>query len=98
LFVSSGEDSEAIRVVDAATVVKTAAALRALHQTETIEQIQAGNQPIWQPFIGKTLEAIRLSKHASGLYSNDAILLDFITESIIVALSPDYGLTLDAGR
>jgi hypothetical protein len=94
LLLSSGDDSEAIRVGDVGTLLKTATALHTLHGAETIERIDAVRQPLWQFIIGKPLEAVRLTRHESGLYRNDALLLDFNTHGIVVSLGLDEGLIL----
>ena len=61
LLLTSGDDSEAIRVSDAGALLKTADALRRLHGKVIIQRVNAGNLPLWQPLIGQTLNAVRLS-------------------------------------
>lgn len=92
LLLSSGEDTEAIRVSSAETLVKTAEALRALHNRIVIQRVTAEELPLWAAVQGKILSAIQLSKNAQGLYTNDALLLDFNDQQIIVRLSRQEGL------
>lgn len=92
LLLSSGEDSEAIRVSDAETLVNTARQLQELHGKVTIQRVSAGALPLWEPALGKTLAAIRLSKNEEGFYYNDSLLLDFDTLAILVRLSGKEGL------
>lgn len=94
LLLSSGEDSEAIRVISAETLLETARQLQRLHGKISIQRVSAGAQPLWQSAIGKTLEGIRLSRNEAGLYLNDALLLDFGTRRIMVRLSEKEGLEL----
>lgn len=94
LLLTSGEDSAAIRIGSAADLVKTARALQALHGQSVIQRLPAANSPLWQPVVGRALEAVRLSKNEQGLYDNDALLLDFGASRILVQLSPDAGLQL----
>lgn len=92
LLLSSGEDSEAIRVISPETLIKTARALQTLHGQVSVQRINAGSFPLWQPVIGGSLEAIRLTKDENGLYLNDALLLDFGLRKILVQLSQQEGL------
>ena len=94
LLLTSGEDSTAIRVGEAEALVKTARELQKLHDRITIQRVNAGNFPLWQPAVGRHLTAIRLSKNEQGLYSNDALLLDFGEPRILVHLNPKEGLGL----
>lgn len=92
LLLTSGEDSEAIQVSDAETLVKTARALQQLHGRISIQRVNAGAFPLWQPVVGQILSGIRLSKNEEGFYHNDALLLDFGDSRILVQLSPKDGL------
>jgi len=98
LLLSSGEDSEAIRVITAETLLETARQLQRLHGKISIQRISAGAQPLWQPAIGKILEGIRLSRNDAGLYLNDALLLDFGKRRILVQLSEKEGLEIAMSR
>ncbi len=92
LLLTSGEDSETIRVSDAEELVKTAEALRALHGKIVIQRVVATSFPLWTGVQGKTLAGIRVSKNEQGLYANDALLLDFTEQKILVRLSAREGL------
>ncbi|MCA0238000.1 MAG: hypothetical protein LCH81_16610 [Bacteroidetes bacterium] len=94
LILSSGEDTEAIRVIDAQSLVDTARQLQSLHGKVLIQRISALAQPLWQGATGKTLEAIRLSRNEQGLYQNDAVLFDFGNKQILLQLSEREGLEL----
>ncbi len=94
LLLSSGEDSEAIRVSNAESLVKTAEALRALHTQAVIQRVPAEGFPLWAAAQGKKLAAVRLSSNEQRLYVNDALLLDFETQRILVALRPQGGLDI----
>ena len=92
LLLSSGEDSEAIRLIEAEDLVKTARQLQQLHGKVLIQRISAGAQPLWREAVGKTLESIRLSRNEAGLFLNDALLLDFGERRILVRLHEREGL------
>ena len=92
LLLSSGEDSEAICLPPPADLVKTARQLQTLHGQLSIQRVNAGAFPLWEPVAGRALEAIRLSKDETGLYLNDALLLDFGVRQIAVQLGPKEGL------
>ncbi len=92
LLLTSGEDSEAIRVSDAGELVRTAEALRALHGKIVIQRVVAADFPLWLGVQRKMLLTIRLSKNEQGLYANDALLLDFDEQQILVRLSAREGL------
>ncbi|MEI6410585.1 MAG: hypothetical protein WCR52_14440 [Bacteroidota bacterium] len=94
LLLTSGEDSDAIHVGHTEDLLGTAERLRELHGVITIQRVHAGNFPLWQPALVHPLEAIRLSKHESGLYLNDALLLDFGRQQVLVQLSARDGLEL----
>lgn len=94
LFLTSGEDSTAIQVSTEADLLDTASRLHALHGQASIQRLQADTSPIWQPFIGKTLTDISLSRHESGLYANTALELDFGGSQVVVQLSPKEGLEI----
>ena len=94
LLLSSGEDSESIRLITAASMVETARKLQSLHGEALIQRIVANIQPLWRDILGENLLEIRLTRHESGLYQNDAILLDFGETQILVELSEKEGLIL----
>jgi hypothetical protein len=95
LLVSSGESSDAIRVISAESLVETAQKLKELHGEALIQRIVANVQPLWNDVIGSVLEGIRLSRQEeNGLYSNDAMLLDFGEKQIMLELSEKDGLEL----
>lgn len=94
LLISSGEGSDAIRIITAESLVQTAQKLKELHGEALIQRIVANMQPLWRDILGASLEEVRLSRHESGLYSNDALLLDFGISQILVALNEKDGLEL----
>lgn len=94
LLLSSGEDSEAIRIISAEQLVETAGKLQQLHGEPVIRRIIADAQPLWHDLTGKTLQGIRVSRNETGLYLNDALLLDFGGINILVHLDKHEGLNL----
>jgi hypothetical protein len=96
LLLSSGEDSEAIRIIKAENLLETAEKLRSLHGKKIIQRIPAGIQPVWREAVGKNLENILLSRNEAGLYPNDSILFDFGEHRILVRLAEKEGLLAGA--
>lgn len=96
LLLSSGDDSEAIRLLTAENLVDTASRLQRMHGKPVIQRIQAGIQPVWREVIGKTLQHIRLSRNEAGLFLNDAVLLDFDERRLLIRLSEREGLLAGA--
>lgn len=94
LMLSSGEDTAAIRLIDAASLIDTAKQLQALHGKVLIQRVSAGAQPIWQGAMGKMLAGIHLSRNEQGLYYNDAMLFDFGSKRLLLKLSEREGLEL----
>jgi hypothetical protein len=94
LMLTSGEDSLAIRISDAATLVNTARRLQALHGVPVIERLAAQTSPIWQDAMGKTLRSVQLTKHDNGLYANSAIQFVFENQQITVMIGEREGLEL----
>jgi len=95
LLLSSGESSDAIRIISAESLVETAQKLKELHGEALIQRIVANVQPLWNDVVGSVLEGIRLSRQEeNGLYSNDAMLLDFGEKQIMLELSEKDGLEL----
>jgi hypothetical protein len=94
LLLSSGEDSESIQILLAETLVETARRLQQLHGKVLIQRVSAGAQPLWENAVGKPLASIRLARDASGMYHNDALLLDFEATQIELRLSEREGLEL----
>lgn len=92
LLLSSGESSEAIRIITPEALVQTARKLQDLHGEALIQRIVASIQPIWREVIGSTLREILLTRHETGLYSNEALLLDFDKKQIFLELSEKDGL------
>lgn len=92
LLLTSGEDTEAMQVSNAGELVRTAEALRVLHGKIIIQRVVAGDFPLWSGVQGKMLAHVRLSKNEQGLYANDALLLDFEEQKILVRLSAREGL------
>ena len=92
LLLSSGDDSEAIRVIQAEDLVDTAKKLQQIHGKAVIQRIPAGRQPQWRSVTGKSLENIRLARNEAGLYLNDAVLLDFGEHRVLVKLNEREGL------
>ncbi|MBK8429013.1 MAG: hypothetical protein IPL27_25035 [Lewinellaceae bacterium] len=95
LMLSSGEDSAAIRLIHAESLVNTARQLQELHGKVLIQRVSAVAQPLWEGVAWKVLEAIHLSRNEAGLYHNDAVLLDFGSKRILVRLSEREGLELE---
>lgn len=94
LLLSSGEDSLAIRLVAPEMLIRTAQQLQTLHGQPALQRMRAGTFALWQPLVGEELQAIRLSKSENGLYLNDALVLDFGSQQILVQLSPKEGLEI----
>jgi hypothetical protein len=92
LFLTSGEDSEAIRLATADNIAAVADKLRQLHGKPVLLSITATGQPLWRDVAGKQLQAIRLSRNEAGWYLNDAVLLDFGPQSILLRLTERGGL------
>ncbi len=94
LMLSSGEDSAAIRLINAESLVNTARQLQELHGKVLIQRVSAVAQPLWEGVAWKILQAIHLSRNEAGLYHNDAMLLDFGNTRILISLSEREGLEL----
>lgn len=94
LLLSSGDDSEAIQVITAEELLETATRLQQLHGEATIQRMARDQQGFWPTIIGKKMLSVQLSRHASGLYRNDVLLLDFGTASVVVQL-PEIGEGLE---
>jgi hypothetical protein len=94
LMLSSGEDSLAIRISDAATLVNTAQRLQALHGVPIIARLSAQTSQIWQNVLGKTLQSVHLTKHDNGLYANSAVRFLFENQQITVMIGERGGLEL----
>jgi hypothetical protein len=94
LLLSSGEDSEAIRIITPESLVKTAQNLQVLHSETVIQRIVANVQPLWRDVVGAVLQEIRLSRHESGLYQNDALLLIFGEKQILLELAEKEGMVV----
>lgn len=92
LLLSSGEDSEAIRLIAPETLIDTARRLQTLHGRVSVQRVSAGAFSLWQPVVGRTLEGIRLSKTENGLYLNDMVMLDFGFRRVMVQISGKEGL------
>ena len=96
LLLSSGDDSESIRLLTAENLVDTAEKLKRLHGKPVMQRIPAGMQPVWREVTGKILQHIRLSRNEAGFYLNDAVLLDFGDRRVLVRLSEREGLLAGA--
>lgn len=96
LLLSSGDDSEAIRLLTAERLVETAHHLQRIHGKPVMQRVAAGIQPLWREVVGKLLQHIRLSRNEAGLFLNDALLLDFGDHRILVRLSEREGLLAGA--
>jgi hypothetical protein len=94
LLLSSGDDSEAIRVISAEILLETAKRLQQLHGQPTIQRVIRDGQGVWQQATGQKLASIQLSRQADGLYRNDALMLDFGAAGIVVEL-PEAGEGLE---
>ena len=94
LLLSSGEDSEAIHIISAEALVKTAKNLQSIHSEVVIQRIVANVQPLWRDVVGTSLQEIRLARHESGLYHNDSLLLGFETKQILLELAEKEGLVV----
>jgi len=94
LLLSSGESSETIQIISAEDLVGTAKKLQSLHGEALIQRIVANVQPLWRDVVGAALLEIRLARHESGLYHNDALLLNFGEKQIMLELGEKDGLVL----
>ena len=62
-----------------------------------VRQLAAGASALWSAVAGQPLQGIRLSKDAeSGLYLNDALLLEFEGKGIVVGINEKGGLAIEA--
>ncbi len=96
LLLSSGEDSEAVRILSAEELVEIARKLQLLHGKQIIQRIPAQMQPLWRDSIGKPLQNILLSRNEAGLYHNDSVLLSFDERRILLRLAEREGLLAGA--
>lgn len=95
LLLAADEHTMAIRVTNAAELIKTAENVQKINGQPLIQRATATHLPLWTPAQGQTLEGIRLSRRAAdGYYSNDALLLDFGGHRILVSLSEKEGLSV----
>ncbi len=97
LIISSGEDSEALQIIDAATLVATANRAQQLNGQPVFDAYDAMQQSIWKGCADRNLVAIRLSKNEEGLYLNDALMLDFDGQQLIVGLHERGGMRIMLG-
>lgn len=95
LLLAADEDLTAISILSAEAIQETAKKLHALHGKAVLEKMNANAQPIWAGAPGENLQGIRLNRHESGLYQNDALLLDFGQKNILVRLGERHGLALE---
>ena len=84
-------------MLQADTLAQIALQLEAVNGAAVINSMAASAQPIWQAAVGTVLKSIQLSRHENGLYRNDALLLEFETTRVVVALSEQEGLDLFRG-
>lgn len=91
VIISAGEDNDAIRVIEQAQLLKTAAALYQVHGKPVIQRASRDSQAPWSGVMNSVLQAVRLSKGEEGHYLNDALMLDFGDTGLIVALNQDSG-------
>ncbi len=96
LLLSSGEDSTAIATGNASELVETAQRLQQLHGKAVIQRADSGSSDFWRPLLGTVLQHIHLSRHESGLYANDALLLDFGERRVLIHLGVRGGLVVKA--
>ena len=94
LILSAGEQTKALGLISAETLIKTARDLQTLHRNMSIQRVHAGSFPLWEPAIGKTLHAVRLARNASDEYLNDSMVLDFGTQQVLIQLAEKDGLEL----
>ena len=98
LLLSSGEDSEGISVSSPEQLLEMASRLFQLNGKPVVQRLKRDEHPFWQPYLMKQLKAVRLSRSDEGLYLNDALLLDFGGESVLVSLRPEQeGLSISVG-
>lgn len=91
LIVDDCEDT--LRLIDIADFVSQAELLR--HQNggaAVVQQADPSGIAPWNSVVGSLLLGIRLTPTENGLYSNDALLLDFVSGGIIIAVNDKGGL------
>ena len=96
LLLSSGDDSEAIRLLTAENLVSIARRLQDMHGKPVVQRIVAGVQPVWRDVVGSVLQHVRLGRNEAGLYLNDALLFDFGEHRVLTRLSEREGLLVGA--
>lgn len=95
LILTPGEDSDAIRIAEAMDVINKAKELMVRNEGKpAVQQMNATNSAVWQPHTGQKLVAVRLTRNEEGLYLNDALLLEFESGSVIIALHDKGGLAV----
>ena len=94
LILTSGEDTDALRIIEAMDLIQQARQLMERGNGEpAVRQLNASGSAIWMPLLGQKLQGIHLSKDPSNqLYVNDALLLQFEDHGVVVALNEKGGM------
>jgi hypothetical protein len=93
LLLIADEDEEFIRMISIADFVAKAAMLR--EQSGGVAVIQQANPSTiepWNAVVGSLLLGIRLTAGERGLYTNDVLLLEFVSKGVIIAANDRGGL------
>lgn len=93
LLLIADEDENSIRIISIADFVAKAAMLR--EQSGGITVIQQANPSAiepWKAVVGLLLIGIRLSAGERGLYTNDVLLLEFVSKGVVIAANDRGGL------
>ena len=96
LILTSGDDTDAIRVSTAVDLIQKAQQIQTQTGQAAVQRMHASASALWQPVIGQVLQAVRLSKNDDNMFLNDALLLDFgeVNNNLLVTLNPTGGLAL----
>ncbi|MBL7825737.1 MAG: hypothetical protein JNJ57_03840 [Saprospiraceae bacterium] len=89
LLISPDEAVDSLRILPLESLLKTAEQMHQLHGAPVVQRLSCHARAPWNQCIGNVLQAIRLSRGEEGFYLNDALLLDFGANAILVALHPD---------
>lgn len=97
LLVMVDEDEYNLKIVGVNEFIAKASSLK--DQNSGIAVLQQADPSViepWKSVVGSLLLGVRLTAGDEGLYTNDALLLDFVDKGVIVAINDNGGILVVA--
>lgn len=97
LLLMVDEDEDNLKIIGVSEFIAKASSLKERNGgIAVLQQADPSSIEPWKSVVGSLLLGVRLTAGDEGLYTNDALLLDFVNKGVIVAINDNGGILVVA--